>query len=128
VTCSQGKSAIADYNTQFNISPQVSMIRGRHSFVFGAQLEEAMTTTFRPTQAAGLFPSMAPGRRSLARNSPELTGGVDFADFLLGYGLGSGAAFGNQTTGSLVISGPVSGQTDVPSLLFWRYLAPHQEN
>jgi len=40
VTCSQGQSAIADYNTQFNISPQVSMIRGRHSFVFGAQLEE----------------------------------------------------------------------------------------
>jgi hypothetical protein len=43
---------------------------------------------------------------------------VDFADFLLGFGLGQGAAFGNQTTGSLVISGPVSGKQTYRGLYF----------
>ena len=43
---------------------------------------------------------------------------MDFADFLLGYGLGQGAAFGNQTTGSLVISGPVSGKQTYRALYF----------
>src|SRR5437764_1809733 len=32
VTCSQGQSSIDDHNTQFNISPQITMIRGRHTF------------------------------------------------------------------------------------------------
>ena len=31
VGCSQGQSAIGDFNTQFNISPQVTMIRGHHN-------------------------------------------------------------------------------------------------
>ena len=42
VTCSQGQSSINDLNTQFNISPQVTMIRGRHTFVWGGQLEEGL--------------------------------------------------------------------------------------
>ena len=46
------------------------------------------------------------------------TGGLDFADFLLGYGLGAGAAFGNQTNGSLVISGPVSGKQTYRAFYF----------
>ena len=40
----------------------------------------------------------------------NLQNGKDFADFLLGFGQGQGSAFGNQTTGSLVVSGPVSGK------------------
>src|SRR5439155_3221722 len=40
----------------------------------------------------------------------KLQNGQDFADFLLGFGQGQGSAFGNQTTGSLVVSGPVSGK------------------
>ena len=44
--------------------------------------------------------------------------GEDFADFLLGYGNGQGSAFGNQTTGSLVISGPVSGKQTYRALYF----------
>ncbi len=34
----------------------------------------------------------------------------DYADFLLGVGLGAGASFGNQTTGNLVISAPVASK------------------
>src|SRR5258708_16069740 len=44
--------------------------------------------------------------------------GKDYADFLLGYGNGQGSAFGNQTTGSLVISGPVSGKQTYRALYF----------
>jgi hypothetical protein len=44
--------------------------------------------------------------------------GEDFADFLLGYGNGQGAAFGNQTSGSLVISGPISGKQTYRAFFF----------
>src|SRR5436190_7580061 len=44
--------------------------------------------------------------------------GEDFADFLLGYGNGAGAAFGNQTSGSLVISGPISGKQTYRAFFF----------
>jgi len=110
VTCSQGQSAIADHNTQFNISPQMTMVRGRHTFSFGGQLEEGYDNYLQTNTGGGLISFNGSWTQSLARNFNGATGGVDFADFLLGYGLGAGAAFGNQTTGSLVISGPVSGK------------------
>src|SRR5207237_3176386 len=50
--------------------------------------------------------------------SPTAGTGKDFADFLLGYGQGVGSAFGNQTNGSLVISGPVSGKQTYRALYF----------
>ncbi len=118
VTCSQGQSAIADYNTQFNISPQITMIRGRHTFAFGGQLEEGYDNYLQTNTGGGLISFNGSWTQNDARNFPGATGGVDFADFLLGYGLGAGAAFGNQTTGSLVISGPVSGKQTYRGLFF----------
>ncbi len=118
VTCSQGQSAIADHNTQFNISPEITMIRGRHTFAFGGQLEEGYDNYLQTNTGGGLISFNGSWTQSLARNFPGATGGVDFADFLLGYGLGAGAAFGNQTTGSLVISGPVSGKQTYRALFF----------
>ena len=118
VTCSQGQSAIADHNTQFNISPQFTMVRGRHTFAFGAQLEEGYDNYLQTNTGGGLISFNGSWTQSLARNFAGATGGVDFADFLLGYGLGAGAAFGNQTTGSLVISGPVSGKQTYRGLFF----------
>src|SRR6202142_1110780 len=38
VTCSQGQSFITDHDTQFNFSPSITWIKGRHTFVFGGQL------------------------------------------------------------------------------------------
>jgi hypothetical protein len=110
VTCSQGQSSIHDLNTQWNLSPQVTMIRGRHTFVWGGQLEMGYDNYLQTNTGGGLISFNGSWTQSLARNATGATGGVDFADFLLGYGLGAGAAFGNQTTGSLVISGPVSGK------------------
>jgi len=50
--------------------------------------------------------------------SPTAGTGKDFADFLLGYGQGQGSAFGNQTNGSLVISGPISGKQTYRAVYF----------
>lgn len=110
VTCSQGQSAIADHNTQWNLSPQVTMIRGKHTLNWGGQLEMGYDNYLQTNTGGGLISFNGSWTQSLARNAPNATGGVDFADFLLGFGLGQGAQFGNQTTGSLVISGPVSGK------------------
>jgi hypothetical protein len=110
VTCSQGQSSIDDHNTQWNLSPQVTMIRGRHTFVWGGQLQMGYDNYLQTNTGGGLISFNGSWTQSLARNAGGATGGVDFADFLLGYGLGQGAAFGNQTTGSVVISGPVSGK------------------
>lgn len=117
VGCSQGQSAIGDFNTQFNISPQVTMIRGHHTYVWGMQLEEGYDNYLQTNTGGGLisfggsWTSATPGVVGAGNVQGANAGnGEDFADFLLGYGNGQGAAFGNQTSGSLVISGPVSGK------------------
>src|SRR5438876_219464 len=118
VTCSQGQSSIHDLNTQWNLSPQITMIRGRHTFVWGGQLEMGYDNYLQTNTGGGLISFNGSWTQSLARNAAGATGGIDFADFLLGYGLGQGAAFGNQTTGSVVISGPVSGKQTYRALYF----------
>jgi len=118
VTCSQGQSAIADHNTQWNLSPQVTMIRGKHQFNWGGQLQMGYDNYLQTNTGGGLISFNGSWTQSLARNFKGATGGIDFADFLLGFGLGQGAQFGNQTTGSLVISGPVSGKQTYRALYF----------
>jgi Carboxypeptidase regulatory-like domain/TonB dependent receptor len=118
ITCSQGQSSIDDHNTQWNFSPQITMIRGRHTFIWGGQLEEGYDNYLQTNTGGGLISFNGSWTQSYARNFTGATGGIDFADFLLGYGLGAGAAFGNQTTGSLVISGPVSGKQTYRALYF----------
>jgi hypothetical protein len=125
VSCSQGQSAISDYNTQFNISPQVTMIRGHHTYVWGMQLEEGYDNYLQTNTGGGLisfggaWTSAVPNTIGAGNLQGAGAGnGEDFADFLLGYGNGQGAAFGNQTTGSLVISGPISGKQTYRAFYF----------
>ncbi|HET6180452.1 MAG TPA: carboxypeptidase-like regulatory domain-containing protein [Candidatus Sulfotelmatobacter sp.] len=125
VGCSQGQSAINDLNTQFNISPQITMIRGHHTFVWGGQLEEGYDNYLQTNTGGGLisfggsWTSAAPAVVGSGNvQGPNAGNGEDFADFLLGYGNGQGAAFGNQTSGSLVISGPISGKQTYRALYF----------
>ena len=125
VGCSQGQSAIGDFNTQFNISPQVTMIRGHHTFVWGLQLEEGYDNYLQTNTGGGLisfggsWTSATPGIVGAGNVQGANAGdGEDFADFLLGYGNGQGAAFGNQTSGSLVISGPISGKQTYRAFYF----------
>ncbi len=86
--------------------------------MWGGQLEEGYDNYLQTNTGGGLISFNGSWTQSLARNAAGATGGLDFADFLLGYGLGAGAAFGNQTTGSLVISGPVSGKQTYRALYF----------
>jgi Carboxypeptidase regulatory-like domain/TonB dependent receptor len=118
ITCSQGQSSIDDHNTQWNFSPQITMIRGKHSFVWGGQLEEGYDNYLQTNTGGGLISFNGSWTNNIAGGSTTATGGIDFADFLLGYGLGQGAQFGNQTTGSLVISGPISGKQTYRALYF----------
>jgi hypothetical protein len=125
VGCSQGQSAIGDFNTQFNISPQVTMIRGHHTYVWGMQLEEGYDNYLQTNTGGGLisfggsWTSATPGVVGAGNVQGAGAGnGEDFADFLLGYGNGQGAAFGNQTSGSLVISGPISGKQTYRAFYF----------
>ena len=110
ISCSQGQSAIADYDTMYNLSPQATMVRGRHTIVFGGQLQYTYDNYLQTNNGGGIISFNGSWTQSLARNATGATGGIDSADFLLGYGLGAGAAFGNQTTGSVVISQPVAGK------------------
>jgi hypothetical protein len=125
VGCSQGQSSIDDLNTQFNISPQVTMIRGHHTYVWGMQLEEGYDDYLQTNTGGGLisfggaWTSAIPNTIGAGNVQGAGAGnGEDFADFLLGYGNGQGAAFGNQTTGSLVISGPISGKQTYRAFFF----------
>jgi hypothetical protein len=108
VSCSQGQSAIADHNTQWNFSPQVTWIKGRHTFKFGGQLEMGFDNYLQTNTGGGLIGFNGTWTKDTAGGTG--LGGNDYADFLLGYGQNAGAQVGNQTTGSVVISGPVSGK------------------
>ena len=118
VTCSQGQSAIADHNTQWNLSPQVTMIRGKHTFSWGGQLEMGYDNYLQTNTGGGLISFTGAWTTDTAGGGGNSSNGKDFADFLLGFGNGQGSQFGNQTTGSLVISGPISGKQTYRALYF----------
>jgi Carboxypeptidase regulatory-like domain/TonB dependent receptor len=118
IGCSQGQSSINDFDTQFNISPQFTKIIGRHTLAFGVQWEETFDNYLQTNTGGGLISFNGSWTQSLASNATGAVGGNDYADFLLGYGLGAGAAFGNQTTGSLVISAPVASKENYRGFYF----------
>ncbi|MGB7846942.1 MAG: TonB-dependent receptor [Candidatus Acidiferrum sp.] len=109
ISCSQGQSAIDDHDTQWNLSPQFTKIWRRHTFSFGGQLEESYDNYLQTNTGGGLISFNGTWTAPLASNAGAVLGN-DYADFLLGFGLGAGAAFGNQSTGSLVISAPIAGK------------------
>ncbi len=109
ISCSQGQSAINDWDTQYNLSAQFTKLLGRHTLNFGGQLEYSFDNYLQTNTGGGLISFNGSWTAPLASNAGTVLGN-DYADFLLGYGLGAGAAFGNQTTGSLVISAPVASK------------------
>jgi Carboxypeptidase regulatory-like domain/TonB dependent receptor len=118
VSCSQGQSAILDWDTQWNLSPQFTKIHGRHEFAFGGQFEQTYDNYYQTNIGGGIVSFNGSWTTSLAENLKGAVGGNDYADFLLGYGLGIGAAFGNQTTGQLGISQPTAGKETYRALYF----------
>src|SRR5271157_816137 len=108
ISCSQGQSAIQDWDTQWNISPQFNKIWHRHTFAFGIQFEQTFDNYYQTNIGGGIVSFNGSWTAPVAGGAS--VGGYDYADFLLGYGLGIGAAFGNQTTGQVGISQPTAAK------------------
>ena len=110
ITCSQGQSAISDKDTQYNFSPRVTTIQGKHTIVAGAQFELSYDNYLQTNTGGGLISFNGFWTQDFAKGLGTPGTGKDFADFILGYGLGIGSPLGNQTSGAVNISGPVAGK------------------
>ena len=77
IMCSQGQSYIQDRNTQYNLSPSLTLIRGHHRYHFGVQVEAGFDNYAQTNVASGAFDFCA--------SSQPCFSGFSFADFLLGY-------------------------------------------
>src|SRR5467141_4189931 len=85
IICTQGQSFIQDRNTQYNLSPSVSMLRGRHQYQVGFQFEVGRDNYAQSNIASGAFDFCFPGQACFT-SLPGVSGtGFSFADFLLGY-------------------------------------------
>jgi hypothetical protein len=77
IMCSQGQSYIQDRDTQYNLSPSLTLIRGRHRYHVGVQAEAGFDNYAQTNVASGAFDFCA--------SSQPCFSGFPFADFLLGY-------------------------------------------
>jgi hypothetical protein len=104
---SQGNSAIGDHNTQYNISPALTMIRGKHTVQAGAQFEIGLDNYFQTNIASGAF-AFAGNWTSSAPSAVDGSG-FAFADFLLGLSQNQGS-FVNQTEGVAQVPAQTAGK------------------
>jgi hypothetical protein len=77
IMCTQGQSFIQDRDTQYNLSPSLTLMRGRHRYHFGLQFETGYENYAQTNVASGAFDFCAPSQACFT--------GFSFADFLLGY-------------------------------------------
>ncbi|MGB7846945.1 MAG: carboxypeptidase-like regulatory domain-containing protein [Candidatus Acidiferrum sp.] len=85
IMCSQGQSFIQDRNTQYYLSPSLSILRGRHQYHLGFQFEVGRDNYAQSNIASGSFDFCVSGQACFT-SLPGVSGtGFPFADFLLGY-------------------------------------------
>jgi hypothetical protein len=106
---SQGNSAIGDHNTQYNISPQLTLIRGKHTIQAGGQYELGLDNYYQTNIASGAFGfggvwTSSTGGANLVTNTQAA-----FADFLLGLSENQGT-FVNQTEGAAQVPALTAGK------------------
>jgi hypothetical protein len=77
IMCTQGQSFIQDRDTQYNLAPSVTLMRGRHRYHFGLQYQPGYENYVQTNVASGAFDFCAAGQPCFS--------GYPFADFLLGY-------------------------------------------
>jgi hypothetical protein len=77
IMCTQGQSFIQDRDTQYNLSPSLTLMRGRHRYHFGLQFETGYDNYAQTNVASGAFDFCAPSQACFT--------GFSFADFLMGY-------------------------------------------
>jgi hypothetical protein len=109
---SQGNSAIGDHNTQYNISPSLTVIRGKHTFQFGGQYELGLDNYYQTNIASGAFAFSGAwtSNTGLPTQANPATGGFAFADFLLGLSQSGPATFANQTEGVAEVPAQTAGR------------------
>jgi hypothetical protein len=105
---SQGNSAIGDHNTQYNITPALTMIRGKHTIQVGGQYELGLDNYFQTNIASGAFAFSGSWTRQNAVD-PASGPGFAFADFLLGLSQNQGS-FVNQTEGVAQVPAQTAGK------------------
>ncbi|HXZ31585.1 MAG TPA: carboxypeptidase-like regulatory domain-containing protein [Terriglobales bacterium] len=125
---SQGNSAIGDHNTQYNASPQLTVIRGKHTVQFGGQYLLGLDNYFQTNIASGAFgflgswtaqQSVAGGVVTTVPNT-----GFAFADFLLGLAQNGPSTFINQTEGAAQVPAQTQGRQTYRAVYVndtWRY-------
>lgn len=99
ITCTQGQSFITDRNTQFNFSPNVTLVRGKHTTKLGFQLEIGRDNYAQTNVGSGAF----------AFCGTSCFTGDGFADFLLGYA-DNPSNVENHFFGQAVVPALVAGQ------------------
>jgi Carboxypeptidase regulatory-like domain len=99
ITCTQGQSFITDRNTQFNFSPNITLVRGRHTTKLGFQLEIGRDNYAQTNVGSGAF----------AFCGTSCFTGNGFADFLLGYA-DNPSNVENHFFGQAVVPALVAGQ------------------
>jgi hypothetical protein len=77
IMCTQGQSYIQDRDTQYNLTPSLTLVRGHHRYHFGLQDEVDYDNYAQTNVATGAFDFCA--------YSQPCFSGFPFADFLLGY-------------------------------------------
>jgi hypothetical protein len=117
---SQGNSAIGDHNSQYNITPSFTLIRGKHTIQTGAQFEFGYDNYFQTNIASGAFAfggnwttqyaAAAAATNTTVSADPLLTTNSNyaFADFLLGLSQNQGS-FVNQTEGVAQVPAQTKG-------------------
>ena len=103
----QGNSAITDDNTQYNITPAFTLIRGKHTIQAGAQFEFGLDNYLQTNIASGAFGFQ--GNWTASSASATDGSGFGFADFLLGVALNQGSFAGNQTEGVAQVPAQTKG-------------------
>src|ERR1700688_4969877 len=104
----QGNSAIGDHNSQYNITPALTLIRGKHTIQTGAQFEYGYDNYFQTNIASGAF--AFGGNWTTAAGGAALITNPNFAlaDFLLGLSQNEGS-FVNQTEGVAQVPAQTKG-------------------
>jgi len=118
---SQGNSAIGDHNTQYNVTPALTMIRGKHTFQVGGQYELGLDNYYQTNIASGAF-AFSGSWTTANPTAAVAVGGFPFADFLLGLSQNQGS-FVNQTEGVAQVPAQTAGRQTYRAFYFndtWR--------
>jgi len=101
IMCTQGQSFITDRNTQWNLGPNITLVRGKHTVKLGFQLEIGRDNYAQTNVASGSFAFCGSGLPCFSS--------FPFADFLLGYA-DNPSSVENHFFGQAVVPALVAGQ------------------